>query len=240
MLSFLGICTEKPPERHRKVPRTVQQILSEEKQNVLPSLIQESSESKLRGSSFGNSDAEQNSNKGLKAAGKQKPVDVEVQESEKHSGSKNDEIVHVNGRAMPKRLAELLAKDGTSSPAEPQAQGVLEQNYEESGANFYKDKLKELKKTTSNYYSSGAIKLGERASNTADSEQSSTPEVVCDKAQVLKSKSVEDKGDDSSNSVESPASQKSKMTATDGRQDFSGKITPVSPTVGMWKIFYIR
>ena len=80
------------------------------------------------------------------------------------NGSKSE----TNGQtseALPKTLADLLARDKTSS----------EQSSTDS-ANVYKDKLKELKKTNP-YHSGAPIKLGVRAQSSNIEEKTNSPEV---------------------------------------------------------------
>jgi hypothetical protein len=72
---------------------------------------------------------------------------------------------------MPKRLADLLARDETVPP-ESQSRVVSEQSSADN-TKFYKDKLKELKKTTP-YYASGPIKIGDRGNSSASQGKAGT------------------------------------------------------------------
>ncbi|XP_028392314.1 LOW QUALITY PROTEIN: serine/threonine-protein kinase CST20-like [Dendronephthya gigantea] len=80
----------------------------------------------------------------------------------------DEEAAKKNGRGMPKTLADLLARDGKSSP-DPQEQ-VATEKVPIDNANLYKDKLKGLKKVTP-YYASGPIKLTRDRSSSANQEK---------------------------------------------------------------------
>ena len=82
------------------------------------------------------------------------------------------EGVTTNDRAMPKILADLLARDGS----EARSRAVSEQGSDDN-KNFYKDKLKELKKTTP-IYSSAPIKLDDRGKTSTNEGKAGTASSV--------------------------------------------------------------
>ena len=151
----------------------------------------ESAESKPRTASFGKTETERDltgstietsgrngdtrglngETRGVMAIGKQKSIEIEISASDKQLNSKDENIVNTNGRAMPKRLADLLARDETVPP-ESQSRVVSEQSSADN-TKFYKDKLKELKKTTP-YYASGPIKIGDRGNSSANQGKADT------------------------------------------------------------------
>ena len=86
--------------------------------------------------------------------------------------SKEEGAVTTNDRAMPKILADLLARDGS----EARTRAVSEQGSDDN-KNFYKDKLKELKKTTP-IYSSAPIKLNDRGKTSTNQGKAGTASSV--------------------------------------------------------------
>ncbi|CAB3987732.1 formin-2-like isoform X1 [Paramuricea clavata] len=191
--------------------------------------------------------------RGVMAIGKQKSIEIEIPGSDKQLNSKDENLVNTNGRAMPRSLADLLARDETLPP-ESQSRVVSEQSSADN-TNFYKDKLKELKKTTP-YYASGPIKIGDRGNGSANQGKAGTTspayqgkvsntgpdlqnglDTVSDKTKVSESNSTDVNNNSEvkenlasntkvfkSNSVESTSSQKSEFTVADGKQEYSGKV----------------
>lgn len=85
---------------------------------------------------------------------------------------KEEGAVTTDDRAMPKILADLLARDGS----EARSRAVSEQGSDDN-KNFYKDKLKELKKTTP-IYSSAPIKLNDRGKTSTNQGKASAASSV--------------------------------------------------------------
>lgn len=145
----------------------------------------ESSEAKTRTTSFGKSETGQR----LATDGK----------------AKDEEVAKMNGRSMPKTLADLLARDDKSSP-EHQEQ-VASEKAPVDNTNFYKDKLKGLKKVTP-YYASGPIKLRDR-SGSANQEASHTGSANHEKVPLTPTNSVNQE-----NTIHSSSTNKEKSVNT--------------------------
>ena len=221
----------------------------------------DNAEPKLTSSSFGRSETEQSLTGGknevdgenrhvrtLMKSGKQKGI--EISESVKTSKSK-DESVKVSGRVIPKiLLADLLAKDDTSSQDTQGRAADTEQSPADS-ANLYKDKLKGLKKTTT-YYASEPITLGDRGNSSgkqgkADTKSCSLPNGLgagsdsstseansTDVNNNLENKDISHTSRTEmpkSDSIETNSSQKSKFSGAESKWESSGKIMDI-PSVG--------
>ena len=121
----------------------------------------DNTESKPRASSLGES------NQGSRQIKKQNSIENGA-EIDKGTNSKEEGAVTINSRAMPKILADLLARDGS----EGQSRAILEQGSTDN-QNFYKDKLKELKKTTP-IYTGAPIKFNDRGKSSANQGKATT------------------------------------------------------------------
>ena len=261
--------------KETSVSRTVSQsstnsrgsISSEGKNNRVLNLSREASldntEPKLRSSSFGRSETEHSLTGSKNEAGgengltstiteSEKQKDTEISESVKTSKSKDENLVKTSGRAMPKiLLADLLAKDDTSSQDAPGRAADTEQNPADS-TNLYKDKLKGLKKTTT-YYASEPITLGDRGNSSGKQEKADAKscslqnglDTSLDKTSDAKSTDVNNNSENKdishtsktevlkSNSTESNSSQKSKLSEAESKRESLEKIMHIPSPAGM-------
>ena len=206
----------------------------------------DNAESKPRASSLGESNQESRRIK------KQNSIENGA-EIDKGTNSKEEGAITINSRAMPKILADLLARDGS----EGQSRAILEQGSTDN-QNFYKDKLKELKKTTP-IYTGAPIKLNDRGKSSANQGKATTtaspanqekactvssdlqngPDTVKTEMTVSKRTDYDDVQAKeippglasntkvfNSNSAESSSSSTSRFAAADGKQErlSSGKV----------------
>lgn len=234
--------------KEKLISRSVSQCSTnsrEEGRKRVSSLSREASLDNTRASSIGESNQEG------RQIRKQNSIENGA-EIDKGTNSKEEGTVTVNSRAMPKILADLLARDGS----EAQSRNIPEQASADN-KNFYKDKLKELKKTTP-IYTSAPIKLNDRGKSSANQGKASTAspanrEKACTVSSNLqngpdtvKTEMTVSKRTDSndvqakelspglafntkvfnSNSGESSSSKTSKLAAADGKQErlYSGKV----------------
>jgi hypothetical protein len=215
----------------------------------------ESTASRTRSSSFERSKAESLTGSKIGQAcviiesGKEK--DIEISESLENSKSNDENVGQTSGQAAHKTLADLLAKDDTSSQ-DSQGRTAPEQSQSDDTTNLYKDKLKGLKRTTTYYASSEPITLGSSGNrkkadssslqNGLDTSTDKTSEEnAIDVNNNLEKKEVSHSLSSrnevfKSDSIESNSSQKNILPVGESKREFSGQVVHIpsgGPTVGM-------